>query len=109
MKVYRLMCGEEVNIWVDLESIQMIGDVLVLPERCWYKSRNSSLHLQIALFSAQFAFRDSPQLFTLYDEGINELASNQSEEHKTESARIRAKIQSFKDAHAALIEAWKNQ
>lgn len=109
MKVYRLMCGEEVNIWVDLESIQTISDVQVLSDRCWYKSQNSSPHLQLALFSMQFAFRDSPQLITLYDEGINELASNQSEEHQTESARIRAKIQSFKDAHVALIEAWKNQ
>lgn len=100
MKPYHIQSSFH-RAWVDLESIQQIYDVQVLPDTHW-----GNEWIAPALFSIQFAFQNATltiHTFAGVDYGERDLV-----EKGKQFEKVRAEIKELQRAHDALVEAWKS-
>jgi hypothetical protein len=85
--------------WVDLDSIQAIYDVQVLPDTHWMHG-----YVPAGMFSIQFAFQDNPkQVHTFKHVNYSEADSTKKSAMFQE---VRDEIEGLRKAHDDLVQAW---
>lgn len=85
--------------WVDLDSIQSIYDVQVLPDTCWDGNPPP------AFFSIQFAFQDRTKLVETRATVGYGIRDPQEKEEKYK--KVIEEIAEIRALHQRLVDAWK--
>lgn len=109
MKPYHIT-SNVFNSWIDLESIQMIGDLVLTPDDLIEAGMTGGM------FSITLAFQDKQKMvqclqstrYNKYDKYMNAHSEQtEGEERANRWAQIREEQASIKNAYDDLLAAWK--